>query len=269
MSQDLFYLYKHRIPLHYGQDPGMTGKADILLTISNDWDKLLQYKERFEYQYYKFPEFHVVLQNKDEEQLSNFLGTSDTHEQQDLLERISFSEFKNLYEILLVDFTLVKRCSPIPQAYYPMFNHALLNSLGFRSLFHLDLDILADNLCSTDPDECFEKGLFFLLQNNSIAFFIGDPEITAQTEEFFERYLQSRKKMLRHFGRPANPSLISKHDCLKFWLIETSFRHYEDTFNHFFENKSEILGENLDHFNALVTFFKNHKEKLIYTLNVC
>lgn len=269
MSQELYYLYKRRIRLYYDQDSQITDREDLLLTISNDWHKLLQYKDRFQYEFYKTLEFHLIPDKAREEQLLNFFGKTDFNEATKALETISFADFKRLYATFGVDFTIVKTCQPNQQLFYPLLNHALLNSLGFKTLHHHELEDLVDNLSSTDSEECFEKGLFFLLQNNFIPFFIGDPETTKETAEFFDQYQRNRKKMLLHFGKPENEDLVSKYDCLKFWLIEKSYRPYGDMFNNFFANKREILGENLAHFDELVAFFKNHKEKIIYTVNVC
>ncbi len=270
MTQTFHYLYKKRI-VNHGWNDGYeeTDQTDLLLHISDNPESILNDKNWFEFRYYKSLEENIILSEEQIDQVKSFFGPSADLNWSKALETISFADFKRLYATLQLEFTTIKKCETNPNSFYPLINHVLLSSLGLKTMRHHELEELVDQLTSDNADEAFEKGLFFLLLNNAVPSFIGDPETTGEEAEFIDQHHSNRKKMLEFFGAPVNHSLISKHNCLKFWLNTEPYKRYDETFNHFFSNKAEILENNLDHFNDLVSYFRNHKEKIIYVVNVC
>jgi hypothetical protein len=265
---ELYYIYKKRITQH-GHNDGYeeTNEPDILLTVTNNAEKAKEFRERFEFEYYKQLEQSVILSKQQMEDIGKLFGQPEDYTLSNVLDRLSYADFKKLADLIKIEFTLLRVCEPDPQKYYPLFNHHLLMKLDLESLNHMELDDLIDNLSGNDPDEAFEKGLFLLLLMNFLPLFIGDPETTKHDAEFREGHEESLVKMREFFKPPAD--LVSRHQCMKFWLVEKGYPRYGETFPGFMKNKEEILGDNLLHFNKLVAFFKSHNKKLIYIVNVC
>ena len=100
--------------------------------------------------------------------------------------------------------------------------------------------------------------------------YIGDPENSSVEYE----YLDSSKyktdyNLLKISKNKPNPSLVSKHNSLKFYLLGINpFRIKEDLFKQFSQNKSEILGNQLDHFNELKNHFKSMTEMPIQIIEM-
>lgn len=265
---ELFYIYRKRIQQHgYNDGYDETNELDHLLTITNDAGKATAYQPRFEYEFYKRLEQSLILSSQQVQDIGRLFNQPADYLPEDLLKNLSFTDYQKLAAHIRVQFTHIKTCEPDPQKFYPLLNHHLLMKAGLETLNPMELEDLIDNLSSTNPEEAFEKGLFFLLAMNFIPGFIGDPETTLHDAEFRERQLDRLLKLQQIFQPPAD--LISRHGGMKFWLIENGYPRYAETFPDFLKNKECILGDNLALFNKLAAFFKAQNEKIIYVVNVC
>jgi hypothetical protein len=264
---ELYYIWKKRIQ-HHGFNDGneVFNQPDLLLTITNDPQKAKEFQQRFEFEFYKKLEQSLLLSGEQIKNIGSLFDQPVYFSLSAILQKLSITDFKKLQELIGIDFTMIRSCEPEPKKFYPLLNHHLLMKAGLETMNHMELEDIVDNLSGPDPDEAFEKGLFLLLLMNFLPQFVGDPETTAHEAEL-ERHQDHLVKMREIFQPPAD--LISKHGCMKFWLVEKGYPRYGETFPDFFTNKEMILGDNLWLFNKLAAFFKAHKEKVIYVVNVC
>ncbi len=254
-----YYLFIKKYAFLGQNDRGNSSSENSFLLATSDSKKEIELtRSQYQYDWYKNLESHYVLNEEEIDSIIDFFGDGTTqYNWSDKMLNISMEDYKQLYEILKVDFFNIESYSTKQEKYYPLFNHSKLSEIGLNSFSLDDLDFFTEYLFSTTKEEAFEKGVLALISLNEIPPFMGDPETNSDVGEFLEMYEESHKNLLEYFDNEVEQSLISKHGILKFWLLLNPYLSYsEEYWKEFFNYKSKMLGDKELHFDKLVKLFK-------------
>lgn len=274
----MFYLYRRNI-ISFGHNDGdeITDNHSILLDQASSASMIQSLRDKYQHGFYKKLWAYKVLSDEEKQLVLEVLGSMvSENDWESELERISFSQYKKLEATLHFDFTIINEGSPRKDRFYPLIKHHKFSEFGLDSKYYYDMDHLPPLLYSNDKREAFEKGVLYLLLTNDVSHNIGDPETTAYEADFRERYAAPRKKMLDYFSKSVFPfikktvpaELISRHQVLKFWILENPYFINTTQFEHLLQYKQEILKDKLDHFNRIVELFMEKKNELIEVINI-
>jgi len=67
----------------------------------------------------------------------------------------------------------------------------------------------------------------------------------------------------------VSKDLISKHNILKFWILENPYRIDKYKFENFLHFKNVLLRDKMEHFDRIVELFMQRGKELIEIINVC
>lgn len=273
------YLIYRRETINLGFNDGdeITDEATLLLDYASTSDKAIQLKEKWQYEFYKYLWQYKMLTSEEKQIVFTILGKeANEFNWEELVKNISFEDFKSLQAQLKIDFLKIVESSPRTDKYYPLIKHSKFNEFEMDTKYYHDMDDLTHLLYSKDKREAFEKGVFYLLLTNDISMFIGDPETTEQEGDFRDMYYDSRKKMLDYFAKPkylfinqeVPKDLISKHNVLKFWILENPYRIDKKKFQDFLEYKKDLLKDKVEHFDGIVDLFLRKGSELIEVVDI-
>lgn len=274
----MFYLYRRNI-ISFGHNDGdeITDKHTILLDHASSASMIQSLRDKYQHAFYKQLWCYKDLTAEERQVVLEVLGSKVTEDNwESELERISVAEYKKLEAALQFNFTKIIEGNPQQDRFYPLIKHQQFSEFGLDSKYYHDMDHLPPLLISNNKQEAFEKGVLYLLLTNDVSHYIGDPETTPYEADFRERYAAPRKKMLDYFSKSAFPflkksvsaELISRHQVLKFWILENPYFINTAQFEQFLKYKEEILKDKLDHFNRIVELFMEKKNELIEVINI-
>lgn len=273
----MFYLFRRKV-VSYGHNDidEIPDASDLLLDYSRSAERIQDLRDKYQHTFYQRLWEYIVLTDEEQGILLNILGcSSDNYEWEEKLKKVSFGTFKKLESALKFDFLAIAEAIPQPDKFYPLIRHRTFAGFGLDTLNYSDLNHLVNCLPSGSNEEAFEKGVLFLILTNDISLNIGDPETTPYVADFKERYAGPRKKMLDYFSKSGfpflkktvPPELISKHQVLKFWILENPYYIDLEKFNKLLQFKQELLKDKLDHFEKIVALFREKKNELIEIIN--
>lgn len=271
------YIFR-RIIFSYGWNDGdiIEENGGMLLDYTSDPNKALSIKDKYQYKFYQNLEINKQLTEKNYEDIIDyFKADTNRYNFHRKLEEMSFSDFKNLENILGFDFITIRTISPNENSYYPLINHSQFSEFGIDTTYNYMYDDWPPLLKSKSKDEAIEKAVFYLLMTNWLSDYMGDLNKIDDKYEFLDSYYESRHKMLNYFSKSkffrkkVPKSLITKYDTIKFYFPQLGIRCSKEQFQNFPENKKKILGEYLEFFNSWVDLFKSKKYDLIKIINFC
>ncbi len=275
----MYYIYRRNV-FNYGHNDfdEINDELTLILDYASTNDRAVYLKDNWQYEFYKMLWQYKVVTNEEKQKIFAILGKeANDNNWENVLADISFETYKKLEAELKLDFLKIVKCDAKKNKFYPLIKHSKFKDFDLDTKYYHDLEHLTKLLSSYDKREAFEKGVFFLLLTNDISSFIGDPETTEFEGDFLDVYYSSRKKMLDYFTKGnfflnkinLPNELVSKHNILKFWILENPYKIDKNKFDNFLENKNEILNDKLDHFNLIVELFYKKKNELIEIINVC
>jgi hypothetical protein len=275
----MYYIYRRNV-FNFGHNDGdeITDELTLILDYTSKSDTAINLKENWQFEFYKQVWKYKVVTNQEKQKILIILGKeANEYNWEKLLADISFDTYKKLEAELKFDFLKIIECEAKKNKFYPLIKHSKFKEFDLDTKDYHDLEHLTYRLSSDSKREAFEKGVLFLLLTNDISLFIGDPETTEYEADFLDCYYNSRKKMLDYFTqrnvffvkRSVSKSLISKHNILKFWILENPYRIDKDKFDNFLQFKNEILKDKIEHFDKIVDLFMQRQEDLIEIINVC
>lgn len=275
----MYYIYRRNV-FNFGHNDGdeITDELALILDYTSKSDTAINLKENWQFEFYKQVWKYKVVTNQEKQKILIILGKeANEYNWEKLLADISFDTYKKLEAELKFDFLKIIECEAKKNKFYPLIKHSKFKEFDLDTKYYHDLEHLTYRLSSDSKREAFEKGVLFLLLTNDISLFIGDPETTEYEADFLDCYYNSRKKMLDYFTqrnvffvkRSVSKSLISKHNILKFWILENPYRIDKDKFDNFLQFKNEILKDKIEHFDKIVDLFMQRQEELIEIINVC
>lgn len=275
----MYYIYRRNIVNYgYNDDDEIKDELTLIIDYTSKKDIANSLKERWEYEFYKKIVEYKFLTNDERQKIISILG-QDANEFnfEKKLDNISFNTFKKIKQELKFEFLKIVECKAKPNKFYPLIKHSKFKEFDLDTKYYHDLEHLTFLLSSTNKSEAFEKGVLFLLLTNDVAEFIGNPETTEFEGDFLDIYYSSRKKMLKYFSKQKffffktniSKDLISKHNILKFWILENPYHLDKNKFDNFFKYKNEILKDKLEYFDQIVNLLKQRNNELIEIINVC
>lgn len=274
----MYFIYRLDIT-NFGFNDGdeITNEVTLLLDYASTYKKAMIIEEKWQYEFYKDLGYYKTVNEKEKSIILKTLGKgANEYNWEGLLKNISFEDFKSLQSQLKFNFLKIIDSNPRNNKYYPLIKHSKFKEFEIDTKYYHDLEDLALLLYSKNKREAFEKGILFLLLTKDISQFIGDPETTEEEADFIDIYYSSRKKMLDYFTKPKfsfikqkiDSDLISKHNILKFWILENPYRIDRNKFENFLEYKNDLLKDKIEHFDKIVELFSRKGSELIEVIKI-